>query len=171
MTAAPPARFDPKWACYWTVVFSANLPMPVLFAAQTVAESSQLGVLAGFAVVYWVGLVLCGFRFRVGRSLVVGGAILIPLQLFPIPQAVLTLIADLTWEWAGGRQIISVPVAYENGASVTENSLGAFWIVLFAAWGMSLLAIFFGAGARNLAGDHPLWWGKPAGADPDAEGT
>lgn len=165
-----PPRFDWTLAKKWAIVFAVNLIVPLLLGISTITPSGRFGMYAAFAVVYWVGLSVCGSRFRVGRSLVVGGAVLSVSQFYPVPQVLFAVFADGTWKLFGGRTIVDVEGAWENGASAIENTLGAFLVVLFASWWMCLLAILLGACIRYYREDFPLWRNPPANADPDAAG-
>lgn len=161
--------FDWKWAGYWTLAFLANLPVPIAGIVTYVVESARPGVFSGCLVVYWVGLILCGCRFRVGRSLALGGALLIPFQFLPIPQVLFAMIADGMWSSAAGNSIISIHGFVDTGAFGPESSLAGFFVVLFSAWWMCVMAVWLGTVARWVHRDHPLWRNRPAHTDPDAD--
>jgi hypothetical protein len=165
----PPSSIDWRLAAFWTLVFAANLPVPILAINIFVAESAWFGLFVGFVTVYWIGVALCGWRYRIGRSLVVGGALLIASQFFPILQVLFATFADQAWMFLGGRDIIDPEGAWENGCSAVENSLGGFIVTFLAAWWMCVIAVVLGAWVRHLWSDGPIWQSKPLNADPDAD--
>lgn len=166
----PPSRFDWTWAGYWTLVFLANLPVPAFLAIGILPSIGLLGLAAGLVVLYWVGLMVCGCRFRVGRSLVWGGIATAVSQFLPILQFACGMLGLLVWRWTSGCELGSFDnVGEDDGRDLGSpiDGVGAFVVVLLTAQPMWVVAILTGALFRSWAGDTPIWSHPPA--DPDAD--
>jgi len=163
------SRFAWDWAGAWTGVFIANLTVPVLFGLMVVGpEGGALGLFGALAVPYWIGFILCGFRFRVGRSLVWGGGILAVSQVLPILQIVCGAFGLGMWDEIGGHSFFS-DERWDHTQSGWQNdpNVGALVVTFFSAHPLLVLAVLIGATVRWYRGDRPIWFTRRA--DPDAE--
>ena len=107
-TPSPPPRFAWDWAGWWTLVFAANMPVPVFLGLMAVgSDGGAWGLFGGLVVLYWIGFALCLFRFRVGRSLVLGGVIVALSQLVPIMHVFCGSFGLTMWDEIGGQSFFS----------------------------------------------------------------
>lgn len=162
------SRFDWGWAVLWTLVFVANLPVPVLCAGMFVAPDGWFGLCGGLAVLFWVGFALCLFRFRVGRSLVWGGGIIALSQMFPVLQLFCGAFGLGMWETIGGQRLLRDEDFHgpEPGWQGDQN-IAALTVVFFTAHPLLVIAVLIGAFARWVGGDRPIWFTRRP--DSDAE--
>lgn len=163
-----PPRFAWDWVGLWTLVFVGNLPIPVLFGQGVVGEGGMCGLFGALAVLYWIGFALCLFRFRVGRSLVVGGVFIAATQLLPILHILCGSFGLMMWEAIGGGRFFSDDGFEASGSGwQTDRNMAAVIIVFFTAHPLLVVAVLIGVVIRHVAGDRPIWFARRG--DPDAE--
>lgn len=85
--ASPVSRLRPQgWMIAWTVVYGANLIVPLMFALGTVQGSGTLGMVLAMFVMWLVSLMICA-RARPVRSWLMAGGIAVAIsQFMPILQ-------------------------------------------------------------------------------------
>lgn len=159
----PPSRFDWPLAVYWTLVYSVNLCVPVLFGIASVPESAYPGMALGVVVIYAAGVLLCGYRFRSGRSLLWGGSMIAVTQVVPLHYFLVGGTALELWAGVSGVNLRH----FSDGREPPEPSmvpiccLGTFVVTLLTAQPFLLAAFLLGALTRWLAGDRPIWRNEP----------
>ncbi len=151
---APLSRLDWLWA--WVIVFFANLPIPLVFARSAVGDAGMHGVIGGLLVLFWIGFALCLFRFRVGRSLVIGGAAVALWQVCPVFHYVAGVTAVFVWGWVRGSGV----------TTGSADNIDGFAIVMLASPPLWALAVLLGTAYRWAKRDTPLWSNR---TEPDAE--
>lgn len=161
MSDTPSQRFAWDWAGWWTLVFVANLPVPLIFGLWATSKAGVWGMVGALVVLYWIGFALCLFGFRVSRSLVCGALVLAVLQFVPLPQFLAGAAALKFTETVCGRA-----PDRELPATQVESELEAFFAVLLSAQPLWIIAILIGTSIRHGNGDHPLWSNRRT--DPDA---
>jgi hypothetical protein len=162
----PPSRFDWEMTKLWTLVFLGNLPVPVWFATGVSSGNGVVGLIAGLAVLYWVGLVLCAGRFRVGRSLVQGGTAVALSQFIPLLQISCGALAIGIWEEMSGFSLWGYGSRSNANDQPALYNLGMFVVVLMTAQPMWIIAVLLGAFFRWHLGDTPIWFHSSADPDP-----
>lgn len=160
-TTSPPPQFAWDWAGWWTCVFGANLPVPLIFGLWATSKVGTWGMVGALVVLYWIGFALCLFRFRVSRSLVCGALVLAVLQFVPLLQFLAGAAALKFTETVCGRA-----PDRELPATQVESDLEAFVAVFLSAQPLWIIAILIGTCIRHWNGDYPLWSARRA--DPDA---
>lgn len=163
----PPPRFDDGMGKSWMLVFFGNLPVPLFLAWLTVSGPGMFGLIAGLAVLYWVGYILCAGRFRVGRSLIQGGTAVALTQLMPVLHFACGAVALRIWEWVSGYRLWGFKDPWPMSDQPALYTLGVFVVVLLTAQPLWIIAILAGSLFRWWAGDTPIWTHPPA--DPDAD--
>jgi len=153
-TTSPPPQFAWDWAGWWTCVFGANLPVPMVFG-EMYWKSAWLGMAGGLARVFWVGLVANLFRSRIGKALLFGGAAVAGLQITPVFQLLSGLLAWWAWGELTGRR---------SGPWTDVDSLA---VTLLTASTLSGVAFGVGVAICWLAGERSVWASRST--DPDAE--
>ncbi len=164
-----PPRFAWDLVGWWTLVFVANLPVPLLGSWGAVLHGYACGVFGGIAMLYLLGAAVCGLRWRVGRSLVGGGALVALTQLFPLLQVFSGIFAMVVWSVVTGSSMFfggSRPESNDMGGMVKGN-FEMCALVFLTAQPLIVCSIFLGAAIRFNHGDRPIWFTRPV--DPDAE--
>lgn len=162
------SRLAWDWAGAWTGVFVANLAVPVLFGFNVVGKEGVYGLIGALAVLFWIGFAICLFRFRIGRSLVLGGVAIAIFQVFPILQIICGALGLTVWDQIGGHGFFSSDgVDDARRGWQHDPNIASFVVVLVAAHPLMVLAVMFGAYARWHYGDRPIWFTHRT--DPDTE--
>jgi hypothetical protein len=167
-TTLPP-RFAWDWVGWWTLVFVANLPAVVVFGGGVARAGGAAGMASGLAMLYLLGAMVCGVRWRVGRSLVWGGLIVAATQLVPVLQIGSMLVAVWTGDALMGAKRYGTCINTE-GADAWGLALAncrVCGVAIFAAQPQIVLALFLGTAVRRYRGDHPIW--STPRTDPDAD--
>jgi hypothetical protein len=83
------------WLFAWTLIYAANLIVPLMFAKEVTRDGGQIGMFAAVGM-YWVlGLAGCvGYR-RVAPVLVIGGGVIAATQVWPFLHMIVGLISLL----------------------------------------------------------------------------
>jgi hypothetical protein len=155
MTAARSAtpRFNWVWVLAWTLVFVGNLPVPLVMGWVATRCGGRVGLIGGFAVVYWVGLVLNGWRFRVGRPLTLGGVWVAVLQILPALHLGIGHLAWWGWTQVSGVELGTPVPADGGGAVLLTHNVGAFVVVLLVALPLGTVAVLVDTFERWLRGE------------------
>jgi hypothetical protein len=154
--ATSPKRFDWVWVLAWTLVFVGNLPVPLIMGLTATRCGGRIGLAGGLAVVYWVGLVLNGWRFRVGRPLTLGGVWVVALQILPALQLSSGYLAWWGWTQVSGVELGTPVTAADGGAVLLTHNVGAFVVVLVTALPLGTVAVLVDTFERWLRGEFAV---------------
>lgn len=168
MSDTPSQRFAWDWAGWWTLVFLANLPVPLLFSWGVVRNGCGYGLFGAVAMLFLLGATACGLRWRVGRSLCWGGAVVAATQCLPLLQIYAGYFAITLWDEISGVSSFSESITAQGGGGweLMRANFGVCAVVFLTALPFMFLAILLGAGIRSSRGDRPIWFARRT--DPDA---
>lgn len=156
----PPQRFAWDWVGGWTLVFVANLPVPLLASWGAVQQGSGVGLFGGVVMLYLLGAAVCGLRWRVGRSLVWGGAVVALTQFFPFLQVGSGILAVMVWDGITGASSFAGGIDPEgpDERGLVRANFGVCAVVFLTAQPLLVVALLVGAGLRAMRGDAPIWF-------------
>lgn len=113
---------------YWSFIFVAQLPIPLLLASNVTPRDGGHGLLAAMGLLWLFGLVVGSSVPGVGRRLVVGGLFVALLQLIPMLQVI-----------AG-----SIGLSCAAAAEGSEMGRGSGYYQITSAWGEFIAATITG---------------------------
>lgn len=151
-SSSPPPRFAWDWVGWWTLVFVGNLPVPLIMGLVATRCGGRIGLFGGMAAVYWVGVVLTGFRFRLGQPLTLGGVWVAVFQLLPVLHLGSGYLAWWVWGRVSGVELGSPDPEFDGSHLLTHN-VGAFGIALVAALPLVSVAVLVDTFERWLRGE------------------
>lgn len=152
-----PSRFDWPLAGWWSLVFPANLIVYCLAAFVSAAPYSWFGIVPALALLYVSGLLLCLYRFRMGRPLVRGGVWVGLTQFLPLLHLISGMLASLVWEKLTGRWIFDLKGPWTTKPDPLMDGLGGFVMTLLTALPLALLTLAADVSLRWLLDDRPIW--------------
>ncbi len=125
----------------WTLVFLANLPVPLflgVWISNATVMTGKLGMACGVAILYWLGLRACHRAPRATFWVIFGGWFVAVSQFFPVLQIVAGIagyypVAVLFW-WLGPFLIENLVVGFVVLLGATLGT-GAILIAAAAALG------------------------------------
>jgi hypothetical protein len=165
----PPPRFDWYRVRWWTFVFVANLPVPLLASWGAVLEGGGVGLFGGLAILYLLGATVCALRWPIGRSLVQGGIVVALTQLFPMLQVGCGVLAVFIWDAIIGSSAVDSDLIADNSScwGLVKGNFKVCVLVFLTAQPLMVLSIVIGAWFRYIRGESPIWFTRRT--DPDAE--
>ncbi len=136
----------------WTVLFSLNLIIPVLFGAPMIQQHGAIGMLAA-VMLFWIGGgVVCLRARQAAVRMMFGASILAATQLLPIIQMIAGMLALKLTQQAGliGDAPDHTPfplITSELGGFVMTCIVGGMLVTLVA--GLALLSALIFPDQRN----------------------
>jgi hypothetical protein len=143
-------RFQLWTYAAWAFVFAINTTMPIFFSAPLTEHHGKLGMSIAVALFLAYGFFLCAFRPELARALIIGGAIVAFMQIFPLFQLSVCVFGMVI-----GRALGLAEFGEDERAPAMSNELGGF-VVTFITGGILLIA----AGCLG-------WWINGSGSNAD----
>jgi hypothetical protein len=122
----------------WTVVFSLNLIVPLMFAMNIARGQAWIGVGLAIATMLAAGLAACAYSRRLGRILITGGIFTGAAQFFPL----LHLFVGLAAFDIAGRLSLGSPAQLPSMPS-------GFVLTMLVGTELLLIALVVGAGVQR----------------------
>lgn len=129
------ARSDWKWSVWWSAVYAANLPVALFFGWIATEQGGRLGMAAGIAVLWTVGLAVCAWPGRLRQILVVGGWVVALSQMIVLPHIFIGTFALGSWGSITGAN---------SGIDGPLTEVGGFAVTLMTGQPLMLLALVIG---------------------------
>jgi hypothetical protein len=153
------ARWDWGWAVAWTLVYGANLFVPLMFGMSATAGGGWVGMGVAVVAIWSAGLVACQRPGRLRMALVIGATAVGLSQVVPFLHIISGMIAIGTWEKVSG-DIVGVDIG-GDGPGLSES--GGFAVTVMTAQPLILIALVFGYAFCWMQG----WPSPPAGSLPE----
>jgi hypothetical protein len=150
-------RNSAEWVFWWSLVYGANLVLPLPLSLAVCGKGGQVGVMFGAGLVWAVGLIVCLRPGRLRGVLLRGASVVAWTQFCPVLQ----IGAGLLALWTGDEVARSLNLQVEGPVA----EVGFFLVTLLTAQPLLLAAFVFGGGHRLLF-DDPDGGDDPPGDEP-----
>lgn len=116
-------------ACSWSLVFAANLVVPLMAGWQITEHGGRIGMSCAIVGYWFVGVVACARGWSVGLALILGGVLVAASQLLPLLQLMAGMFSLMAWSPpTGGTEewMYKLRLSELGGFTVTTLTGGIF---------------------------------------------
>jgi hypothetical protein len=127
-----------SWFGGWTLLYAANLIVPLMFGSSITADGGRAGMWLVVATLWAAGFA-AGYRWgEMRRALAVGGILAALTQIYPLPHMFAGLLALAAWRRLAGE----APNEYPH--DTLHSDLGGFAVTLMSGGLAMVFAIMVG---------------------------